>query len=62
MKQDLQNLRKSAAEKKAQNLLTVAVVERGNGKLYARDVRLKVKKKIVMMIMIMKVIRTGISM
>lgn len=60
MKQDLQNPGISVVENRAQNFLGKVGAEKENRKLYTVDVRLKMKRKIVMMIM--KVIRTGIYM
>lgn len=60
MKQDLQNPGISVVENRAQNFLGKVEAGKENRKLHTVDVRLKVKRKIVMMIM--KVIRTGIYM
>lgn len=58
MKQDLQNPGISVVENRAQNFLGKVGAKKENRKLHAVDVRLKVRRKIVMMIM--KVIRIGI--
>jgi hypothetical protein len=57
MKQDLQNRRRSVAENRAQKFVGEIGAKKENRKLYTVDVRWKVRRRIVMMIM--KVIRTG---